>query len=180
MHTCKQWIIALGSAFALFGAHADLLIGQTVGVTGTVAATVKESMLGAQLYFDDVNAKGGIKGEKIDVVTLDDHFEVAKTVENTRTLIEDKNVLVLFMSRGTPNTEAMLPLLQQHNVALVAPSTGAMVLHDPVKKQVFNVRAPYQREAEKAVAHLATIGITRIAIVHVDDTFGTDAVIGAD
>jgi branched-chain amino acid transport system substrate-binding protein len=74
----------------------------------------------------------------------------------------------------------MLPLLAQHNVALVAPSTGAMVLHDPVKKQVFNVRAPYQREAEKAVTHLTTIGITRIAVVHVDDSFGTDAVIGAD
>jgi len=45
-------------------AHAQLKIGQSVGVTGAVAATVKESSLGAQLYIDAVNAKGGINGEK--------------------------------------------------------------------------------------------------------------------
>jgi ABC-type branched-subunit amino acid transport system substrate-binding protein len=180
MGNIRPWIMAIAGALALGGAHAELLIGQTVGVTGTVAATVKESMLGAQLYIDEVNAKGGVRGEKIEILTLDDHFEVPKTVENAKTLIEEKNVLALFMSRGTPNTEAMLPLLQQHNVALIAPSTGAMVLHEPVKKQVFNVRAPYQREAEKAVTHLATIGMSRIAVVHVDDSFGTDALVGAE
>ena len=62
---------------------------------------------------------------------------------------------------------------------LVAPSTGAMILHKPVNPWIFNVRAPYQREAEKAVMHLATIGLTHIALVHVDDTFGADCAIGA-
>ena len=54
-----------------------------------------------------------------------------------------------------------------------------MVLHQPVKKHVFNVRATYQREAEKAVIHLSTLGITRIALVYVDDSFGADGVAGA-
>ena len=53
-------------------------------------------------------------------------------------------------------------------MALIGPSTGAMVLHKPVQKHVFNVRSTYQREAEKAVAHLLTIGVSRIAVVHVD------------
>ncbi|HMC14193.1 MAG TPA: ABC transporter substrate-binding protein, partial [Albitalea sp.] len=44
---------------------------------------------------------------------------------------------------------------------------------------IFNVRSTYQREAEKAITHLATIGLTRIALVHVDDTFGADCAIGA-
>jgi branched-chain amino acid transport system substrate-binding protein len=63
-------------------------------------------------------------------------------------------------------------------VPLIGPSTGAMVLHQPVQKHVFNVRATYQREAEKAITHLATIGITRIAVVYSDDTFGEDVLIG--
>jgi len=54
-----------------------------------------------------------------------------------------------------------------------------MVLHSPVHPWLFNVRATYQREAERAVAHLSLIGIERIAIVQVDDTFGADAVVGA-
>jgi len=175
----KLLAIALANSCMLIHAQADLLIGQSVGVTGTVAATVKESMQGAQLYIDSVNSKGGVRGEKIVLRTLDDRFEVPKTVENTKALLEDKSLLAMFMSRGTPNTEAMLPLLKEYNVPLVGPSTGAMVFHDPVNTQVFNVRAPYQREAAKAVTHFATIGITRIAVVHPNDSFGADALAGA-
>ena len=64
-------------------------------------------------------------------------------------------------------------------MALVAPSTGAMVLHHPVHRTIFNVRSSYQREAEKAVSHLHTLGITRIAVVHADDSFGEDGREGA-
>ena len=62
---------------------------------------------------------------------------------------------------------------------LVGPSTGAMVLHQPVRKHVFNVRATYQREAEKAMTHLASMGITRIGVVYTDDSFGADGLAGA-
>lgn len=160
-------------------AAADILIGQTVGVTGAVAATVKESMLGANLYLDSINAKGGLFSEKIEIITLDDKFDTQLTLANAKNLIEERKVLALFMSRGTPHTQGILPLLSQHRVPLIGPSTGAMVFHQPIQPHVFNVRATYQREAEKAITHLASIGITRIALVHVDDSFGTDALAGA-
>jgi branched-chain amino acid transport system substrate-binding protein len=83
------------------------------------------------------------------------------------------------MSRGTPHSQAIIPWLDKHGVALIGPSTGAMVLHRPLQKHVFNVRATYQREAEKAVAHLLTTGLERIAVVHVSDTFGQDGLEGA-
>ena len=161
------------------GAYAQLLIGQTVGVTGSAAATVKESMRGAQLYVDSVNARGGVNGQKIEILTLDDKFDPKLTLANARTLIEGKGVLALFMTRGTPHTVGILPLLDEFGVPLVGPSTGAMVLHQPVKKYVFNVRAPYQREVKKAIHHLATLGVNRMGVVHVDDTFGADALAGA-
>jgi ABC-type branched-subunit amino acid transport system substrate-binding protein len=160
-------------------AQAELLVGQTVGVTGAVAATVKESMLGANLYIDAINAKGGVNGEKIQVVTVDDKFDPKLTLANAKTLIEERKVLALFMTRGTPHTQGILPLLKQYNVPLIGPSTGAMVFHQPVQPYVFNVRATYQREAEKAITHLASVGVTRIALVHVDDSFGLDGLEGA-
>ena len=179
----KQWH-SVCAAFALaasFGsAQADILVGQTVGITGSVAATVKEADTGARLYLDSVNAKGGIKGEKIELIRLDDKFDVKQAVENTRILIEEKNVVALFMDRGTPHTEAMLPLLDKHGIALIGPSTGAMVMHSPVQRHVFNVRSTYQREAQKAVDHLHTLGMSRIAVVHVDDSFGLDGLEGAN
>jgi len=159
--------------------HAQILIGQTVGVTGSAAATVQEASQGASLYLDHVNAKGGVGGQKIELLTLDDKFDTKLTLDNARVLIEQKGVLGLFMTRGTPHTQGILPLLEQHGVPLIGPSTGAIALHKPVHKYVFNVRAPYQHEVEKAISHLNTLGIKRIGVVHVDDTFGSDALAGA-
>jgi len=170
----------LGAAcFAFSGtAWADIKIGQTAGFTGTVAASVREATQGAKLYFDSVNAHGGINGENLQLVSLDDKFDPKLAVVNAKTLI-DQGVISLFLNRGTPHTQAIMPLLAENKVPLVGPSTGAMVLHTPVHPWLFNVRATYQREAERAVAHLSLIGIERIAIVQVDDSFGADAVAGA-
>jgi ABC-type branched-subunit amino acid transport system substrate-binding protein len=177
----KQWIVAAAAALALAPhlAGAQIVIGQTAGFSGPVAAGVQETTVGAKLWIDAVNARGGVHGQKIELVSMDDKFEPPLAKANAKVLIEEKNVLALFLNRGTPHTEGIIPLLEQHGVALVAPSTGAMVLHQPVRRQVFNVRATYQREAEKAVMHLHTLGIQRIAVVHADDSFGLDGVEGA-
>lgn len=160
-------------------AHAQILVGQTAGFTGAVAAGVKETTDGARLWIDTVNARGGVNGQKIELVSLDDKFDPKLAAENARKLIEEQNVSAMFLTRGTPHTEAIIPLLEKHGVALVGPSTGAMVLHQPVRRHVFNVRATYQREAEKAITHLASMGITRIAVVLADDSFGADGLAGA-
>src|SRR2546423_432684 len=177
--------IARACAFVVFawgaasGARADLVIGQTSGFTGPVAAGVKENTEGAKLYIDHINAQGGVNGQRIELVSLDDKFDPKLAAENARKLIVERNAIALFMNRGTPHTEAIKPLLDEYKVPLVAPSTGAMILHKPVHPWIFNVRATYQREAEKAITHLATIGLTRIALVHVDDSFGADCASGA-
>ena len=174
----RSALLGLCLTSAWVSAQAQLRIGQTVGVTGAVAATVQEASLGAQLYLDSINAIGGVGGEKIELLTLDDKFDPKLTVSNAKELIEDKGVLALFMTRGTPHTEALIPVLEKYGVPLLAPSTGAMSLHQPLKKLVFNVRATYQREAERAVLHLAATGLTRMAIIHVDDSFGLDGLAG--
>jgi ABC-type branched-subunit amino acid transport system substrate-binding protein len=111
-------------------------------------------------------------------VSLDDKFDPKLAAVNAKKLI-DEGVISLFLNRGTPHTQAIMPLLTEARVPLIGPSTGAMALHSPVHPWLFNVRATYQREAERSIAHLSLIGIDRIAIVHVDDSFGADAVLGA-
>lgn len=179
MRKINVWCTALLLAVLSHASQAQILIGQTAGFSGAVGAGVKETAEGAKLYIDAVNAGGGVNGQKIEVISLDDKFDPKLALENGRQLIEDKNVLAMFLTRGTPHTEAILPLLEKYGVPLVGPSTGAMVLHKPVKKHVFNVRATYQREAEKAITHLHSMGITRIGIVYADDSFGADGVAGA-
>jgi branched-chain amino acid transport system substrate-binding protein len=177
--TCRGLALSLLALLVSPTLSAQIIVGQTSGFTGPVSAGVKENADGASLYIDHVNATGGVNGQRIELVKLDDKFDPKLTVVNARKLITEHNAVALFLIRGTPHTQAVMPLLEEFKVPLVAPSTGAMLLHKPVHPWIFNVRATYQREAEKAITHLATIGLTRIALVHVEDTFGDDCATGA-
>jgi len=160
-------------------AAAQLRIGQTTGITGPVAAPVKEINIGAMLYLDHINAQGGIAGQPIELVTLDDKNQAPLSAENAKKLAADPHVVALFLNRGTPHAQAMLPVLEEARIVLLAPSTGAMALHKPVHPYVFNVRATYQREAERLTRHLGMAGLDRVGICYVDDSFGLDALQGA-
>lgn len=177
----RKWLRSLTIlAWAACGlAHADILVGQTADFSGPVAAGVKETAAGAKLWIDHVNAQGGINGEPVKIVTMDDKFEPALAAANARELITKDKVVALFLTRGTPHNQAIVPLLSEYGVPLVAPSTGAMALHKPVNPWVFNVRASYQHEANRAIRHLSLVGLSRIGIVQVNDSFGADAVKGA-
>jgi ABC-type branched-subunit amino acid transport system substrate-binding protein len=173
------WLAPLANA-QVPGITADkILVGQTAGFTGTVAGGVKETTDGARLYINWVNANGGVHGRKIELVSLDDKFDPKLAAANAKALIEEKKVFTLFLNRGTPHSEAILPLLKQYGVPLIGPSTGADLLHHPVNPYVFNVRAKYQLEAEKGIVQLSSMGMSRISVIHVNDSFGKDALAGA-
>ena len=54
--------------------QAQILVGQTAGFSGVVGAGVQETAAG-KLYIDAVNAKGGVHGQKIELISLDDKFD---------------------------------------------------------------------------------------------------------
>jgi branched-chain amino acid transport system substrate-binding protein len=153
-------------------------LGNSGPSSGPNSASMLELLDGANLYFDSVNAQGGIKGRRIELLQRDDNFEVARTVKNVEKLIDEDRVDALLLVRGTPHNEAILPLIDRAGVPLIAPSTGAMVLHKPLKKQVFNVRTAYRSEAQKMAHFLVLLGKQRIALIHVQDSFGDDVAKG--
>jgi ABC-type branched-subunit amino acid transport system substrate-binding protein len=182
---CLALLLAVMAPAAIAAASADqgvtdreIIIAQTAGFTGAVAGGVTEMTNGAKLYFDAVNANGGIGGRKIVLGSLDDKFDPKLSAENARKLIADKPPLAFFGVRGTPNTEAVAAVIKDAGIPLIAPSTGAAIFHQPVNPLIFNVRAKYQTEIEQAISHLSTVGITRIAAVYAEDSFGKDGLEG--
>ena len=169
--------VAQNTAKASPGAN-PFRIGNSGPSSGANSATMLELLAGARLYFDAVNAEGGVKGRKVQLIQMDDNFEVPRTVANVEKLIGEERVDALLLVRGTPHNEAILPLIERAGVPLIAPSTGAMVLHKPVKPLVFNVRTAYRTEAHKLAAVLASTGRQRIALIHVADSFGEDVAQG--
>lgn len=171
-------MLALPHAAAAQGVSAhEIVIGQTSSFSGAIGGEVREQTAGAKLYLDWVNAQGGVNGRTIRLVSLDDGFDAKRAAQNARTLVA-QGVFALFLTRGTPQNEAILPVIKETGTPLVAPSTGASAMHEPVNPLVFNVRTRYQTEAEDAIQQLTSQGITRIAIVHVNDSFGKDCLQG--
>jgi branched-chain amino acid transport system substrate-binding protein len=182
MSTANRMLCGAVAALGLLlsgAALAQIRIGQTTALTGPAAAAVNEINIGAKLYLNAVNADGGINGQLIELVSLDDNNKAATAAENAEKLVADQRVVALFLSRGTPQTQAILPHLASGKIPLIAPSTGAMALHNPVNPWVFNVRASYQREAEVVVRHLGLTGLDKVALLYVNDSFGEDAIQGA-
>src|SRR5512140_1494040 len=95
--------ISLAAALLAAGiAHAEgtILLGQTADYSGPQSAPVKETSQAARAYFDYVNARGGVNGNKIVLESLDDGFEPKRSVENAKKLIDEKGVVALFLFRG--------------------------------------------------------------------------------
>lgn len=159
-------------------AQAQLKIGISGPLEGKNSGSMLEIVKGAEIYFEQVNQAGGIHGQKVKLVARHDDFQVAQTVEMVRKLVEEDQVLALLLVRGTPHNEAILPIVTKHRIALIAPSTGAMVFHQPVHPYVFNVRTAYQAEAHRLIELLKTTQMRRIAVLYVSDGFGKDVLVG--
>ncbi|CCF95675.1 ABC transporter substrate-binding protein [Ralstonia solanacearum] len=155
-----------------------ILIGQTAGFTGPAGEQVKEMTQGARLYLDAVNRSGGVYGRKIELVSEDDGFDADASKRHAHALLVDKQVFALFLSRGTPNTEAIVTEAHAVGAPVVAPSTGASIFFDRPDPLVFVVRAKYQTEIAELVHHFETLGLKRLALVNVNDSFGKDTEAG--
>ena len=149
-----------------------IVFGQSAVLSGPLAENGVQYMRGIQLYFDQVNKKGGVHGRKLELVSLDDAYNPKKAEENTRQLIEEKQVFALFGYTGTGSTAAALPLAAEQQVPMIAPYTGADSLRAKVSPVLYHLRPGYGEEMRKIVEHQTTLGIRQIAIVYQDDNFG--------
>ena len=163
-----------------YAAAADLVIGQVAPLSGVLASTGRQMVVGGQIYFDAINAQGGIHGAKIRHEVVDDGYKVAETVRLTRELLARPEVVALFGFAGTANVTQLLTdgVLDVGGAALVAPYTGGESLRNPFNPWIFHVRAGYADEAEHMVQQLTTLGMNRIAVMYQDDGFGKAGLLG--
>jgi len=104
-----------------------ITLGGTVPLTGPAAAYASVAK-GADAYFQYVNSKGGIFGRKIVYKYEDDQFQVAKTIQLTRELVEQDNVLAIFNSVGTEHALAIRPYLNDRKVPQLFVGSGVSSL----------------------------------------------------
>ena len=148
-----------------------IVLGQSAAFTGAAAQLGIQFHAGAKLFFDQINAQGGVNGQRIDIVQLDDGYEPDRCAENTTKLITS-DVFALFGYIGTPTSLAALPLAIKAQTPFFAPFTGAMGLRAPFNKLVFHLRASYNDETALIVRQLTNLGLNKIAVFHQNDSYG--------
>jgi branched-chain amino acid transport system substrate-binding protein len=149
----------------------SIVLGQSAAFSGPAAQLGEQFKRGALLFFDRLNAKGGVNGRTIELKSLDDGYEPDRCKANTDKLIKD-GVFALFGYIGTPTSLAALPLATVAQVPFIAPFTGAQALREPFNRFAFHVRASYFDETAEIVKQVTSIGAKRIAVFHQNDSYG--------
>ncbi len=127
-------------------------------------------------YFDKVNAEGGINGRMVKFISLDDGYNPAKTVEMTRKLVEEDEVLLVFQPLGTPSNSAIHKYMNTKKVPQLFVATGATKWGDPKNfPYTMGWQPSYQSEAKNFATHiLETKPGAKIAILYQNDDYGKD------
>lgn len=175
LHTLGQTLIV--AVLALGGAvvHSQdgvsktaIVLGQSLALTGPGSSLAQPFHQGAKLYFDNINAAGGVNGRKIELVTLDDQGNPANTTANTKKLL-DQGVLSLFGFYGSPQVTAAYPLIKDRDIILFAPMAAADEFRGALYANVYSLRPGYSEEAAAITKHAAALGARKLAILHAGD-----------
>ncbi len=187
MKKTLHWIATALALAAAQGAAAEngvtadkILLGQSVALTGPAAQLGIQMRNGIKAYLDAVNAKGGVNGRKIELTTLDDGYEPARTVPNTKKLIEQDKVFALIGYVGTPTSVPAVPVFTEAKVPFIGPFTGAESLRAPFNRYIFHVRASYYDETDKIVEQVASTGGRNIAVFYQNDAYGQAGLKGVE
>ena len=158
----------------------SVVFGQSAAFSGPAQELGSNMRLGIEAAFHERNLAGGVHGRQLALTSLDDAYEPEAAVSNTTALIESRDVFALIGAVGTPTSRSAVPVALAADIPYIAPFTGAEFLRDERLTNVINVRASYYQETEEMVERLTTdLGITRIAVMYQDDSYGRAGYTGA-
>ena len=150
-----------------------LTIGCSAATTGPLASSGLDIQRGTEAAMAQINARGGIHGRALQLLMMDDAYEPERTAANVRQMLAQGQVFALLSCFGTPNNQAILPLVEESGIPYVAPLSGAMSLRKGTRN-VFHVRASYTDEIVRLVQRLTGMGLKGIAVVYQDNAYGRE------
>ncbi len=172
----RRRLVAAACALPFAGtaraASAAVRIGQCLPLTGPLGAVVKPIAEGQRLMLDAVNAAGGVNGAPVELITLDDGAQPARTKELTRTLLDEREVIALFGYAFVPGLVNTLPLLEERRVPLIGIYNGADIVRTPARPWLFTTTASLRDEVSAMVRNLATVGTRRLAVAYQNNELG--------
>jgi branched-chain amino acid transport system substrate-binding protein len=179
--------LAVGIPGAFAGSAADpgvtpttILVGGTTPLSGSAQAFASVAK-GANAYFRYVNSRGGVFKRKINYKYVDDAYNPAETVRQTRQLVQEDKVFAIFNSLGTEHNLAIRPFLNEVEVPQLFAATGATTMGRDHSQYPWTIayQPTYIAEGAMYGAYIRrTMPNRKIAILFQDDDYGKDLING--
>jgi ABC-type branched-subunit amino acid transport system substrate-binding protein len=186
MHPFRLSVVVLAAALGVAPAApaqaaatgitpAEIVIGQDIDLTGTIAVRMKPLVTAADAYLERVNAAGGVNGRRIRVIRTDSANKPERTKDNVKALVEKQAVFAMWGISGTGNVAVALPYLAERSVPLVGSTSGADSFYAKTHPMLLNTKAGYGEEIRRIAAHLKDTYVTRVGVIYLDNGFGREA-----
>lgn len=158
----------------------EIVIGSVNDLSGIFAAVGVPAVKGANVYFDKVNAEGGIHGRKIRFVVEDNGYQMPRAMQGYNKLLNRDKVFAMLLSLGTPMNIAGFKLLDPKGIPNIGPLTAArQMLQDPMHNK-FTSFSTYFDQARVGVKYLAgEFGAQEVCSMYLPTDFGHEIVEGA-
>lgn len=171
---------AVATAGAMLGLNAgaqekgsrEIRVGQSAVISGPLGPSLAAVLKGQSMAIDEVNRKGGIAGQMLRFITLDDAYDPKKTVENVATLIEKEKVVAVSGFTSTSSVIAALPLLAEKKVPLIGVYAGSPSLRIKHNPYFFTVFASYRDELVQMIRTLVSAKRTQLGLIYQNHPFG--------
>jgi branched-chain amino acid transport system substrate-binding protein len=150
---------------------AQIKIGSVLSVTGPASFLGDPEKRTLEIYVDEINAKGGVNGQKLQLIVYDD----AGSADNARTfatrLVEEDKVVAMVGGSTTGTTLAMVQIFEDANIPFIS-LAGAIQIIEPVHRWVFKTPHTDKMACEKIFGDLKRRKLTTIALISGTDAFG--------
>jgi branched-chain amino acid transport system substrate-binding protein len=166
--------LASPAAVRIAAAASPILVGQSAALTGPQAGFGTAMRDGIQAALQTVNRNGGVNGRPVQLLSLDDQGDKAKTEANVEALTGNGRVVALTGFTTRPCSEAGAVMAAHEGIALVGAFSGTPLLYGEKAATTFTTRASYERELEAIVQHYRFLGMTRFGFVHLEDARATN------
>src|SRR5262249_30113686 len=152
-------------------ASAQIKLGAVLSVTGPASFLGDPEKKTLEIYVDEVNAKGGVNGQKLQLVVYDD----GGNADNARTfatrLVEEDKIVAMVGGTTTGSTLAMIPVFEDAKIPFIS-LAGAIQIIEPVRSWVFKTPHTDKMACEKIFADLKSRNLTTIALIWGTGAFG--------
>jgi branched-chain amino acid transport system substrate-binding protein len=161
-------ISALGLSAA---ARAEIKIGATVSETGPASFLGDPEAKTLKMMVDQINAAGGVKGEKLKLFIYDDGGDPNKARTFATRLVEDDNVVAIVGGTTTGTSMAVIPVAEDAKVPFIS-LAGAIEIIEPVRPYTFKTPHTDRMACEKIFDDMKKRGFTKIGMLSGTDGFG--------